>query len=422
MLGIGTGAGQLPRRVALIAGLLLAASAINYMDRQTLANVAKRVTEEFSLNNEQYGRLEEWFGYAFAAGSLLFGILADRMSVRWLYPAALLAWSLVGFATGWARDYDQLLLCRTALGFFEAAHWPCALKTTQLLISTKGRALGNGVLQSGTSIGSILTPVVMWWIMVRQGQSWRLGFQLVGLVGIVWIFAWIAATRAEDFQIVPATARGGGANRDGATRDTIRRWAAVLVVVVVINTVWQILRAWIPLILQKEHGYSETETLWFTALWFGISDIGCLASGALAWWLAVKGWSVKWSRVATFALACLLCLGLVAVPWLGSGPVLLAVLLVAGAGALGLFPIYYSFTQDISRHHQGLVTGVASFFAWVASARFQKLFGRLADQTDSFSIGMAAAGGVTLLALAAWVILWPPDRAESSAAPADLTA
>ena len=418
MIGIGSGPGQLPRRVALIAGLLLAASAINYMDRQTLANVAKRVTEEFSLNNEQYGRLEAWFGYAFAAGSLLFGILADRVSVRWLYPAALLAWSLVGFATGWARDYDELLLCRTALGFFEAAHWPCALKTTQLLISTKGRALGNGILQSGTSIGSILTPVVMWWIMVRQGQSWRLGFQFVGLVGIAWIFAWIAATRAEDFQVVPATAGGGGANRDGATRDrdTIRRWAAVLIVVVIINTVWQSLRAWIPLILQKEHGYSETETLWFTALWFGISDIGCLASGALAWWLAVKGWSVKWSRVATFALACLLCLGLVAVPWLGSGPMLLAVLLVAGAGALGLFPIYYSFTQDISRHHQGLVTGVASFFAWVASARFQPLFGRIADQTDSFSIGLAAAGGITLLALAAWVILWPPDRAEASAA------
>jgi hypothetical protein len=414
MIGLGSGAGQLPRRVAVIAGLLLAASAINYMDRQTLANVAKRVTEEFSLNNEQYGRLEEWFGYAFAAGSLLFGILADRMSVRWLYPAALLAWSLVGFATGWARDYDELLYCRTALGFFEAAHWPCALKTTQLLISTKGRALGNGILQSGTSIGSILTPMVMWWIMVRQGQSWRLGFQLVGLVGIAWIFAWIAATRAEDFEVVPATAGGGGTSRDGATRDTIRRWAAVLIVVVIINTVWQILRAWIPLILQKEHGYSETETLWFTALWFGISDVGCLASGALAWWLAHRGWSVKWSRVATFAICCFLCLGLVAVPGLAAGPVLLAVLLVAGAGALGLFPIYYSFTQDISRHHQGLVTGLASCVAWVASARFQKLFGRLADQTQSFSIGMAAAGAVTLVALVAWAILWPPDRAVDS--------
>jgi fucose permease len=128
----------------------------------------------------------------------------------------------------------------------------------------------------------------------------------------------------------------------------------------------------------------------------------------------VKGWSVKWSRVATFAICCLLCLGLVAVPWLGSGAVLLAVLLVAGAGALGLFPIYYSFTQDISRHHQGLVTGVASFFAWVASARFQKLFGWLADETQSYSTGISAVGAATILALVAWAFLWPADRVDAS--------
>ena len=43
MLGHGSGGEKLPRRVAVIAGLLLAASAINYMDRQTLANASKRV-------------------------------------------------------------------------------------------------------------------------------------------------------------------------------------------------------------------------------------------------------------------------------------------------------------------------------------------------------------------------------------------
>jgi len=417
MLGHTPGGERLPRRVAIIAGLLLAASAINYMDRQTLANASKRVVEEFGLTNEGYGRLEEWFGYAFAAGSLVFGFLADRVSVRWLYPVALLAWSLVGFATGFTRDADELLWCRTALGFCEAAHWPCALKTTQLLLTARGRALGNGILQSGTSVGSILTPVIMWWIMVRMGQSWRLGFQVVGLAGIVWIVGWLAATRGETFRVGPRDdSRSGSAVPTG--RETLARWAAVLAVVVVINTVWQILRAWIPLVLQKQYGYGETETLWFNALWFGVSDVGCLLAGWGAWWLAGRGMSVKWSRVATFAVCCLACLSLLLVPGLAGGPILLGVLLVAGAGTLGMFPIYYSFTQDLSRHHMGLVTGVASFFGWVASARFQKLFGRLADQTQSYSIGLAAAGGVTIVALLAWAILWPADRPSEAESPA----
>lgn len=415
MLGHGNAGEKLPRRVVTIAGLLLAASAINYMDRQTLTSVSKRVVEEFSLTNEQYGTIEASFGYAFAAGSLLFGFLADRINVRWLYPAALLAWSLVGFATGWARDYDELLRLRTVLGFFEAAHWPCALKTTQLLLTARGRAMGNGVLQSGTSVGSILTPVFMWWIMVRQGMSWRIGFQVVGLVGIGWIAGWLAATRNDDFRVAPrAGGSGAGAGPD-ARGDTLRRWAAVLLVVVVINTVWQILRAWIPLILQRQYGYGETATLWFNAAWFAVADVGCLAAGWLAWRLAGRGWSVKWSRVATVACCCVLCLALAAVPWVSAGPLLLALFLVAGAGTLGLFPIYYSFTQDVSRHHIGLVTGVASFFGWVASARFQKLFGWLADETQSYSVGIAAAGAVTLVALAAWALLWPEDRAEQPA-------
>ena len=54
-----------------------------------------------------------------------------------------------------------------------------------------------------------------------------------------------------------------------------------------------------------------------------------------------------------------------------------------------------------------------------ASARFQKLFGWLADETHSYSVGIAAAGAVTLVALAAWALLWPEDRADASATAAE---
>ena len=88
------------RKAWLVCGLLLLASAINYMDRQTLANASVRITREFALNQEQYGNVEAWFGYAFAAGSLCFGVLADRVPLRWLYPVVVALWSLVGYATG----------------------------------------------------------------------------------------------------------------------------------------------------------------------------------------------------------------------------------------------------------------------------------------------------------------------------------
>ena len=80
--------------------LLLLATMINYMDRQVLANMAVRIQSQLKINDTQYGSIEWAFGTAFAVGSLFFGFLADRVSVRWLYPAILFAWSMVGFATG----------------------------------------------------------------------------------------------------------------------------------------------------------------------------------------------------------------------------------------------------------------------------------------------------------------------------------
>ena len=55
-----------------VSGLLLLATMLNYMDRQTLANLSVRITDELSLSQERYGDLELAFGWAFAAGSLVF--------------------------------------------------------------------------------------------------------------------------------------------------------------------------------------------------------------------------------------------------------------------------------------------------------------------------------------------------------------
>ena len=52
----------------IIAGLLLLATTINYLDRQTLSTLSKRIIADFQLDKEQYGDLEMAFGLAFAAG------------------------------------------------------------------------------------------------------------------------------------------------------------------------------------------------------------------------------------------------------------------------------------------------------------------------------------------------------------------
>ena len=415
------------RRVIVVCVLLLLASAVNYMDRQTLAVVAKRITSEFDLSNQQYGMVEAVFGWSFAFGSLFWGFLVDRVSVRWVYPIGLMGWSLMGFLTGWARDYDDLIACRSLLGFFESAHWPCGLRTTQALLDQRGRAMGNSVLQSGTSIGAILTPLIMLSILTEEPGSWRVGFQGIAVVGALWVFFWLAVVKESDFHLQHADAdqlASGVANDDGALRAASgdpneeawwkilfhRKFLLILGMVICINSMWQLLRAWLPKVMQESYRYEERETLIFNSVWYAVTDVGCFASGALALFLATSGWSVKGSRLLALSLCVALCGTLVSVPFLDGGWPLLAILLLSGAGALGIFPIYYSFAQDVSPRHQGKVTSIAATGGWIASSLAQVAFGRMADATGRFDIGLVLVGILPMFALVAMWLFWPQDR------------
>jgi ACS family hexuronate transporter-like MFS transporter len=393
-----------------ICGLLLCASAINYMDRQTLANAATRISRQFDLSQEQYGNLEFGFGWAFAAGSLVFGVVVDRYPVRWVYPIVLVLWSGVGFATGLVHSYDALLVCRTFLGFFEAGHWPCAIKTTQRLLAPGDRSMGNSLLQSGTSIGAVITPLIMQWMMTEQLSSWRWPFMAVGGVGVLWVIGWFALVRPGDLTMpLPpgGTVQAGSGSEAGLWQALLtRRMLVVLTVIALINTSWQTVRAWLPKFLQEGRGYSEAAALYFNSVFYIATDVGVLGAGALTLWLCHKRFSITNSRLLVFGGCAALSATSILIPVLPAGWMLLGVLLLVGAGVLGLFPIYHAFSQDISAYHQGKVTGVAGIAAWAFAPPAQKFFGRLVDTTKSFDAGFLVAGLLPLVALAVLWLFW----------------
>ncbi len=85
-----------------ICFVLLLATFLNYMDRQVLAVTLPTLKQTYHLTESRVGMLEGTFGFAFAAGSLFFGWLADRLGPKFLYPAVLAGWSIAGIATSWA--------------------------------------------------------------------------------------------------------------------------------------------------------------------------------------------------------------------------------------------------------------------------------------------------------------------------------
>ncbi|GEP41574.1 MFS transporter [Brevifollis gellanilyticus] len=396
-----------------ITGLLLLATTINYMDRVTLANASVRVTKEFGLTEQNYGSLELWFGWAFAAGSLVFGFLADRLRIYWLYPCVLAGWSVMGMISGWTKDYEQLLVCRTLLGFFEAGHWPCALKTTFAVLNEKDRTMGNSVLQSGASVGAIITPQVMKMLMTEELGSWRSAFVVVGVFGLAWVAVWLIMMRGSGLDDAPRQAQ-----------DTLKAplcdillsrsfWALALLITGT-QTVWHIYRVWMMKFLQTGRGYTEAAALDFQSAYYISTDVGCFMAGVVSLWLVrKKSFSAHDSRRWVYAGACLLTSLSVLIPALEKGQALLGVLLIIGAGALALFPCYYSFVQELSAHHVGRLTGLLSMWVWAVTSPLHKLFGWIADTTHSYDQGLVIAGLAPWIGVIAMKWLWVRKAPES---------
>jgi len=379
--------------------LLFSATLLNYAARFVFTQNTSNIQFEFK-ENQQFSSLEELradadadpnvsidahmdtsayadaaskFSLGFAFGALIFGTLADVMSVRLLYPLVVVVWSIAGIATGMVDTVTGLWVSRLFVGLFEAGHWPCALRTTQRTFHPAQRTGANSILQSGASIGAVLTPLLVLYYLHNYPTQWRDAFVIVGVCGIPWAICWLLIVRESDVTqpVIQTDETSAGVGSDQELVEipfweifTTRRWWVLLFTVICINTVWHFIRVWMVDWLENVHGYESDFVAQFTSAYFLSTFAGALASGGIISWLVKKDWNVHKARMTTFVVfACLTAL-IVPAAFLPTGNLLLFVLLIVAFGSLGLFPIYYSLNQEISAKHQGKVGGSLGFATW----------------------------------------------------------
>lgn len=393
--------------------LLLLASTLNYMDRLALNQMAVRIKDAFGLDNFWYGMLEGVFVLGFAVGAPATGLLVDRVGVRWVYPLTVLGWSAFGFLTGFAPGYLALFACRFGLGVFEAGNWPCGIRTTRQVMPPAERSLGNAFFQNGTAIGAIVTPSIVLaciaWAGPDRADAWQLPFRVIGWVGIGWAALWVLTVPGRVLLPVaddPAAPPPAPTPFAAVFRD--RRYWLLLALVLAVNTSWHMFRVWMPLLLQKQHGYSEAEMSRLTTFYYVVADAGAWAVGLGSLALARAGVPLHRTRVLLFAGCAGLGLVALALPFLEPGPALVAVLLAYGFGSYGLFPVYFALSQEVSARHQGKVTGTLGSLNSIYLFVMFLSSGAIADAIGRYDVAMAAAGLPAVAALLLVVFFWRP--------------
>ena len=133
------------------------------------------------MGDDGFGALTMVFLWVYAVLSPVGGWFADRFSRSKVILISLVVWSLVTWATSFARTYDQLLVTRALMGISEACYIPAALAVIADYHRGSTRSLATGIHMSGIYAGMALGGMGGW---MAENHGWSSGFFTFGLVGI----------------------------------------------------------------------------------------------------------------------------------------------------------------------------------------------------------------------------------------------
>lgn len=173
----------------IIVFLLFIATGLSFLDRQVLSMTIIKIQSEFKFSDVQYGIVNTSFLISYAIMFTLGGRLMDSIGSKLGLAIAVAVWSLANVLHGVMTGFYQLVAFRFLLGLGEGGCFPGSAKTVYLWFDEKKRALANGIAIGGAAIGAVVAPPLT--ILLSNAFGWRWSFVIPGLIGIVWVTAWL---------------------------------------------------------------------------------------------------------------------------------------------------------------------------------------------------------------------------------------
>ena len=411
-----------------VCAMLLAATTINYIDRQVLGVLAPFLQDEIGWSEIEYGYIVTAFQAAYAIGLLCAGAIIDRLGTRIGYAIAICVWSVAAMSHALAGSVMGFMLARFFLGLGEAGNFPAALKTVAEWFPRRERAFATGIFNSGSNIGAIVAPLMVPLIALSLG--WQAAFLATGVLSAIWLATWLLWYRAPERQPRLSQAELAHIRSDPPETATKIPWSRILrhrqawafvAAKFMTDPIWWFFLFWLPKFLHSEHGLSLLGLGVPLVVIFVLADVGSIFGGWLAGRFIRLGWSVNRARKSAM-LVCGLCV--VPIVFAAQAENLwVAVLLIglATAGHQGWSANLLTLPSDLfPRQTVGSVVGLGGFAGAVGGMMIATFTGFLLETTGSYLPVFLMAGSAYLLALLVVHLLIPrldPARLDSAPTP-----
>lgn len=408
-----------------VCAMLLAATTINYIDRQVLGVLAPFLQDEIGWNEIQYGYIVTAFQAAYAIGLLCAGAVIDRLGVRIGYAIAIAVWSVAAMSHALAASAAAFMAARFLLGLGEAGNFPAAIKTVAEWFPRRERAFATGIFNSGSNIGAIVAPLMV--PLVAATWGWQVAFLVTGVLSMAWLATWLLWYRAPDQQPELAAAELRWIRSDPPEQAVRVPWSrivrhrqawAFVAAKFMTDPIWWFFLFWLPKFLHSQYGLTLTGLGLPLIVIFVMADIGSIAGGWMAGRFIRLGWSANKARKGAM-LVCALCV----VPIIFAARadnlwVAVALIGLATAGHQGWSANVFTLTSDMfPRHAVGSVVGMGGFAGAVGGMMIATFIGFLLQSTGSYVPVFLMAGSAYLAALLVVHLLAPrlaPARLEAT--------
>ena len=404
-------------RWAIIA-LLFFATTVNYIDRTMLGLLAPTLQTELNWNEDDYGNIVTAFQAAYALGFLFMGYVIDRFGPKIGYSIAITIWTVGHVAHGFGGSVASFMAARAVLGIGEAGHFPAVVRASSEWFPQKERAYAIGWVNSGTTIGVILTAPTLWLFMQAFGLGWRETFIYSGLFGVVLLglWLWLYSNPRESGKVSEGELKWiehdppEKIEKIGWSRIVRKREAwAFATAKFLTDPVWFLMLFWLPKYFSTTYNVDLKVVLLPMILMYLLSDVGSIAGGWFSSRLIQQGRTPNFARKVTMIIAGLCVLPLLFVT--GVSNMWLAVLLIgiALAGHQAFSTNLLSIPPDMfPKRAVGSVIGLGGFAGGIGGMIMAKSTGLVLDATQgNYTIIFAICTTVYFLAVAAIHLLSP---------------
>ena len=388
----------------IVVGLLWGVALLNYMDRQMLSTMKDAmqvdIVELQSATN--FGYLMAIFLWIYALMSPVSGVIADRMSRKWLIVGSLFVWSSVTYLMGIAETFNQIVFLRALMGVSEALYIPAGLSLIADYHTGKSRSLAVGIHMTGLYTGQAIGG---FGATVADAFSWHTTFHWFGIIGIAYAVILMLFLHDKKTEILPTEKLQANPQKEKESVFTslkslltnVAFWVILLYFAAPSLPGWAT-KNWLPTLFAENLDLPMSQAGPISTITIAVSSfIGVLIGGPLS-----DKWVQKNLRGRVYTGAIGLGLTIPSLLLLGFGHNLVAVVdagLLFGIG-YGIFdtnnmPILCQF---VSRKQRATAYGVMNMIGVSAGAFITHLLGRWGD-SGNLGAGFAMLAIVVAIAL-----------------------